>query len=106
MLLVTGMSHISFKHSEQKIPSNSSQTLLDFIFAGSVTSAAVPGIQNLRHVFLIISILSLAWGIWREGLSRRMVRRAVISGGMVAWGQYSKRVEVAGGHHDGHHSCH
>lgn len=35
-----------------------------------------------------------------------MVRRAVISGGMVGWGQYSKRVEAAGGHHDGHHSCH
>ncbi|PLB54706.1 hypothetical protein P170DRAFT_460775 [Aspergillus steynii IBT 23096] len=65
-------------------------TILDLVFAGSVTAASL---QNLRYVFLAISILSLAWGLRREGLSRSMICRIVISGGMLAWAQYKERTE-------------
>ena len=73
--------------------------VLDLVFAGSVTAASL---QNLRFVFLAISLLALAWGIQREGLSRSMVCRIVVSGGMLAWAQYREQTEEA----VGHHSCH
>ncbi|KAE8360067.1 hypothetical protein BDV27DRAFT_135122 [Aspergillus caelatus] len=74
--------------------------LLDWVFAGSITAT---GMERLRPFFLAISIITLAWGIRREGLSRGMVRRAIISVILVAWQGYNQRRQAVNGHH---HSCH
>ncbi|CAI7599418.1 unnamed protein product [Penicillium palitans] len=75
-------------------------TVLDFLFAGSVATA---GIEKLRNAFLAISILTLIWGVWREGLSRRMVWRIAICVGLSAWEQVNQLGKVDG---KGQHSCH
>ncbi|KAJ5229931.1 hypothetical protein N7489_010639 [Penicillium chrysogenum] len=75
-------------------------TVLDFLFAGSVATA---GIEKLRNAFLAISILTLVWGVWREGLSRRMLWRIAICVGLSAWEQVNRAGKVDG---EGHHSCH
>ncbi|KAJ5512683.1 hypothetical protein N7463_002235 [Penicillium fimorum] len=75
-------------------------TVLDFLFAGSVASA---GIENLRNVFLAISILALIWGVHREGFSRRMLWRISICIGLSAWAQVNRWGKVDG---KGKHSCH
>ncbi|KAJ5463651.1 hypothetical protein N7475_008595 [Penicillium sp. IBT 31633x] len=74
-------------------------TVLDFLFAGSVAAANV---EKLRHVFLAISILTLIWGVRREGFSRRMVVRISICVGLAAWAQVNRWGEVG----KGQHSCH
>ncbi|KAG2007969.1 hypothetical protein GB937_008163 [Aspergillus fischeri] len=74
-------------------------TVLDFVFAGSVTAA---GIQKLRPLFLAVSVLTLAWSISRQGLNRSNLRRAIICACLLAWSQYSERAQSA----KGHHSCH
>ncbi|BCS25327.1 uncharacterized protein APUU_50038A [Aspergillus puulaauensis] len=71
-------------------------TLLDFIFAGSITAV---GVQKLRFFFLAISVLTLSASIAREGFSRGNVRRAIICAGLLVWTQYSQRAQA-------HHSCH
>ena len=73
--------------------------MLDLVFAGSVTAASL---EKLRYVFLAISMLSLVWGIRREGFSRGMILRIAISGGMLAWAQYKERAEEAVGYHEHH----
>ncbi|KAJ6132496.1 hypothetical protein N7471_007711 [Penicillium samsonianum] len=75
-------------------------TVLDFLFAGSVATA---GIEKLRNAFLAISILTLIWGVWREGLSRRMVWRIAICVGLSAWEQVNQWGKVDS---KGQHSCH
>lgn len=55
----------------------------------------------LRPVFLVISIVTLAWSIGREGLNRRNIIRAVVCGGLLAWSQYTKQAPNIEGH-----SCH
>ncbi|KAF9250542.1 hypothetical protein DTO013E5_5436 [Penicillium roqueforti] len=74
--------------------------VLDFLFAGSVATA---GVEKLRNAFLAVSILTLIWGVWREGLSRRMVWRIAICVGLSAWEQMNQWAKVDG---KGHHSCH
>ena len=76
--------------------SDHQQTMLDFIFAGSITAV---GMQKLRFFFVAISILTLSASIAREGFSRGNIRRAIICAGLLVWTQYSQRVQ-------GHHSCH
>ncbi|OQE40220.1 hypothetical protein PENCOP_c006G00240 [Penicillium coprophilum] len=75
-------------------------TVLDFLFAGSVATA---GIEKLRNLFLAISILTLIWGVRREGLSRRMLWRISICVGLLAWEQVNRWRKVDG---KGKHSCH
>ncbi|KAJ5796968.1 uncharacterized protein N7518_005508 [Penicillium psychrosexuale] len=74
--------------------------VLDFLFAGSVATA---GVEKLRNTFLAISILTLIWGVWREGLSRRMVWQIAICVGLSAWEQMNQWAKVDGKEH---HSCH
>ena len=76
--------------------SNNLQTLLDLVFAGSVSAV---GVQKLRFFFLAVSVLTLSVSIAREGFSRGNIRRAVICAGLLAWTQYSQRSQ-------GHHGCH
>ncbi|OJJ04455.1 hypothetical protein ASPVEDRAFT_43937 [Aspergillus versicolor CBS 583.65] len=71
-------------------------TVLDFIFAGSITAA---GVQKLRFFFLAVSVLTLSASIVRQGFSRGNIRRAAICAGLLVWTQYSQRDQ-------GHHSCH
>ncbi|KAJ5875478.1 uncharacterized protein N7473_012825 [Penicillium subrubescens] len=75
-------------------------TVLDFLFAGSVTAA---GVEYLRNALLATSIVGLVWGVRREGFSRRMVWRIVICFGLLAWAQYNRRTQVV---RPGSHSCH
>ncbi|KAJ5199234.1 hypothetical protein N7491_000209 [Penicillium cf. griseofulvum] len=75
-------------------------TVLDFLFAGSV---ATTGIEKLRNVFLAISILTLIWGVRREGFSRRMLWRISICVGLLAWAQVNRWGNSEG---KGKHSCH
>ncbi|KGO78033.1 hypothetical protein PITC_025610 [Penicillium italicum] len=75
-------------------------TVLDFLFAGSVATA---GIEKLRNTFLAISILTLVWGVWREGFSRRMVWRIALCAGLSAWEQVNQWGKID---NKGHHSCH
>lgn len=72
------------------------QTVLDLIFAGSITAA---GVQKLRFFFLAVSVLTLSASIVREGFSYGNIRRAAICAGLLVWTQYSQRDQ-------GHHSCH
>lgn len=76
------------------------QTILDFLSAGSVAAASI---DKLRNVFLAISILTLIWGVRREGLSRRMVWRVSICVGLLAWGKVNLWRKVGS---NGQHSCH
>ncbi|RJE22472.1 hypothetical protein PHISCL_05204 [Aspergillus sclerotialis] len=71
-------------------------TVLDFVFAGSVTAA---GVQKLRPIFLAISILTLAYSVARDGFTRSNIRRAIICACLAAWAQFKQRAP-------GHHSCH
>ena len=75
------------------------QTVLDFVFAGSVTAA---GIQKLRPLFLAVSVLTLAWSISQQGLNKSNLRRAIICACLLAWSQYSEQAQST----KGHHSCH
>ncbi|KAL3409096.1 hypothetical protein V8F44DRAFT_551272 [Aspergillus fumigatus] len=74
-------------------------TVLEFVFAGSVTAA---GIQKFRPLFLAVSFLTLAWSISRQGLSKSNLRRAIICACLLAWSQYNQRVQST----TGHHGCH
>ncbi|PLN83954.1 hypothetical protein BDW42DRAFT_163917 [Aspergillus taichungensis] len=76
-------------------------TVLDFVFSGSSVTAA--SMHQLRPVFLAISVVTLAWSVVREGLSRRNLGRAVVCVALLAWAQYRGQQEhqpVTG------HSCH
>lgn len=94
MLLATSMLHTDLYGLS--LYSDYWQTLLDFIFAGSITAV---GVQKLRFFFLAISVLTLSASIAREGFSRGNVRRAIICAGLLVWTQYSQRVQAD-------HSCH
>lgn len=60
---------------------------------------AAGSVEKIRDALLAISILALVWGLWREGLSRRMIWRLSICGGLLAWAQFGEKT-----HH--HHGCH
>lgn len=94
VLLATSMLHANLYGLS--LYSDHQQTMLDFIFAGSITAV---GMQKLRFFFLAISILTLSASIAREGFSRGNIRRAIICAGLLVWTQYSQRVQ-------GYYSCH
>ncbi|KAJ5224478.1 uncharacterized protein N7469_007981 [Penicillium citrinum] len=79
-------------------------TILDFLFAGSVAV----NINLLRYLCLAISCLGIIWGLWREGLTRRMIWRSLICGALLAWAQVNHGGKVNGGKVTGttQHSCH
>lgn len=72
------------------------QTILNFIFAGSVSAV---GVQKLRFFFLAVSVLTLSASIALEGFSHGNIRRAIICAGLLVWTQYSQWSQ-------GHHGCH